>query len=324
MAEHGSPAAGEEVLVIGEAVMDLVRSRGEITRSPGGSPVNVALGLARLGLRTRLRTALAADDDGRVILDRLEASGVLVEPASISLPHTSTALAELDSHGAARYAFDVEWRVTEPIVTGAAQVVHAGSIALFLQPGATRVAAALSTRPAGVLLSIDPNVRPAIIGDRADARVALDRYVELADVVKLSDEDAAWLYPGESPGSVLDRLLDAGVSVAALTRGRDGAVIATPMHRVEVESLPVDVRDTVGAGDSFMAALLAGILRSDTPVGAFDQADLERIGTFAAAAAAVTVGRVGADLPTAADVASVRRASAIERCTTGSIGSVVW
>ncbi|MDQ0893522.1 carbohydrate kinase family protein [Agromyces ramosus] len=324
MAEHAPPSAGEEVLVIGEAVMDLVSSRGEITRSPGGSPVNVALGLARLGVRTRVRTALAADDDGRVVLDRLEASGVLVDPASISLPRTSTALAELDSHGAARYAFDVEWRVTEPIATGSARVVHAGSIALFLQPGAAHVTAALSTRPAGVLVSIDPNVRPAIIGDRADARLAFDRYVELADVVKLSDEDAAWLYPGEAPESVLDRLLGAGVSMAALTRGREGAVIATPMNRVVVESLPVDVRDTVGAGDSFMAALLAGLLRSDTPVDAVDEADLERIGTFAAAAAAVTVGRVGADLPSDADIALLRRTAAIERCTTGSIGTVVW
>jgi fructokinase len=259
-----------------------------------------------------------------VILGRLEASGVLVEPASVSLPRTSTALAELDTDGAARYAFDVEWRVTEPIVTGAVRLVHAGSIALFLQPGAAHIAAALGTRPPGVLVSIDPNVRPAIIGDRADARVAFDRYVELADVVKLSDEDAAWLYPGESPGWVLDRLLTAGVSLAALTRGGEGAVIATPMNRVEVESLPVDVRDTVGAGDSFMAALLAGVLRSETPVGAVDQDDLERIGSFAAAAAAVTVGRVGADLPTADDIARMRRSAAIERCTTGSIGSVVW
>lgn len=319
-----NPAAGEDVLVIGEAVMDLVSSRGGITRSPGGSPANVALGLARLGVRTRLRTALAADDDGRVILDRLEASGVLVEPASINLPRTSTALAELDTDGAARYAFDIEWRVTEPIATGAAMAVHAGSIALWLQPGATRVAAALSTRPAGVLVSIDPNIRPAIIGDPAAARVAFDRYVELADVVKLSDEDAAWLYPGESHGSVLDRLLGAGVSVAAMTLGREGAVIAAPTNRVVVESLAVDVRDTVGAGDSFMSALLAGILRSDAPLGAFDRADLERIGTFAAAAAAVTVCRVGADLPTDADIAHRRRAATIERCTTGSVGSVVW
>src|SRR5688500_176759 len=106
MAEHGPPV-GDEVLVIGEAVMDLVKSRGAITRSPGGSPVNVALGLARLGVRTRVRTALADDDDGRVILGRLEASGVLVEPASLSLPRTSTALAELDTDGAARYTFDV-------------------------------------------------------------------------------------------------------------------------------------------------------------------------------------------------------------------------
>lgn len=323
-ARAADPSASDEVLVIGEAVMDLVRARDELTRSPGGSPVNVALGLARLGVRTRLRTALAADDDGRAILDRLAASGVLVEPASMCLPRTSTALADLDAGGAAHYTFDVDWRVTEPIATETVCVVHAGSIALFLQPGAADVATALGSRPAGVLVSIDPNVRPAIIGDHAAARAAFDRHLQFADVVKLSDEDAAWLYPSESHASVLDRLLGAGVSLAAMTRGSEGAVIATPANQVDVESLPVEVRDTVGAGDSFMAALLAGLLRLTTPVGALDRADLERIGTFAAAAAAVTVGRVGADLPTAADIAYLRRTASIERCTTGSIGTVVW
>ena len=317
------PEADGGVLVIGEAVMDLVSTRRGVTRSPGGSPANVALGLGRLGVPTRLRTALAADNDGLAIRRRLEASGVLVEPASESLLRTPTALAVVDPTGAARYEFDLDWRLSEPIAFGTARVVHTGSIAVFLEPGASDVEAALAARPAGVLVSIDPNIRPAIIGDRDAARAAFERFLPMADIVKLSDEDAAWLYRGEPVESVLGRLLDAGVALAAVTLGGAGAVLATRMHVARVAALPVDVRDTVGAGDSFMAALLAELHRVPGPIYELGVEDLERLGSSAAAAAAVTVGRVGADLPVAADIARARRRAAIERCMTGSMGTVV-
>ncbi|GGI45854.1 fructokinase [Agromyces flavus] len=313
-------------LVIGEALMDLVDDGTSITRSPGGSPANVALGLARLGVETRLRTALGPDDDGRAILERLEGSGVGVDPESLSLERTSTALAVLDASGAAMYDFDIEWRLPSPVAADSAAVVHSGSIALFLEPGASVVADALASRPADVLVSLDPNIRPALLGERSEVRATFESLAATADLVKLSDEDAEWLYPGEPLGDVLDRLLDLGVALAAATRGGDGAILATRAARVEVESLPVQVRDTVGAGDTFMAALIAGVLQLDgrAALAELGEADLLRLGRFAATAAGVTVSRVGADLPTADEVARAQQAAAVDRGTTGAAGTVVW
>ncbi|MFE5670919.1 PfkB family carbohydrate kinase [Agromyces sp. NPDC056523] len=313
-------------LVIGEALMDLVDDGSSITRSPGGSPANVALGLARLGVATRLRTALAADDDGRAILSRLTDSAVSVDPESMSLDRTSTALAVLDGSGAAAYDFDIEWRLPEPVEVGSAAVVHSGSIALFLEPGAAAVGEVLAARPEGVLVSLDPNIRPSLIGERSAVRATFERLAATADVVKLSDEDAEWLYPGEPLAGVLDRLLELGVGLAAATRGGAGAVLATRAARVEVESLPVVVRDTVGAGDTFMAALIAGVLGRDrgTSLHELREADLLRLGRFAAAAAGVTVSRVGADLPTSDEVARAQQAAAVERSSNASAGTVIW
>jgi fructokinase len=313
-------------LVIGEALMDLVDDGRTITRSPGGSPANVALGLARLGVETRLRTALAADDDGRAILELLEGSGVAVGPASVCLDRTSTALAVLDSAGAAAYDFDIEWRVDAPVDVGSAAVVHSGSIALFLEPGAAVVGDVLASRSADVLVSLDPNIRPALLGEPPVVRATFERLAAMADLVKLSDEDAEWLYPHEPLGNVLDRLLDLGVALAAVTRGGAGAMLATRASRVEAESLPVRVQDTVGAGDTFMAALIAGVLKLDgsRPLRDLAEADLLRLGRFAAAAAGVTVSRVGADLPTGDEVVRAQQEAAVERCTTESAGTFIW
>ncbi|MBM7505919.1 carbohydrate kinase [Agromyces aurantiacus] len=320
------PEPRSGALVIGEALMDLVDDGRSITRSPGGSPANVALGLARLGVPTRLRTALADDDDGRAILARLTESGVAVDPESMCLDRTSTALAVLDGKGAAEYDFDIEWRVASPIHVGSAAVVHSGSIALFLEPGAEAVADALVARPEGVLVSLDPNIRPALLGEQTATRATFERLAAAADVVKLSDEDAAWLYPDESLAAVLDRLLELGVALAAVTRGGAGALLATRTTRVEVEPLSVRVRDTVGAGDTFMAALIAGVLNRDStePLLELREPDLLRLGRFAAAAAGVTVSRVGADLPTADEVARAQHAAAVDRCTTESAGTILW
>ncbi len=314
------------VLVIGEALMDLVDDGRSITRSPGGSPANVALGLARLGVETRLRTALGDDDDGRAILERLAASGVSVDRESICLERTSTALAVLDSSGAASYEFDIEWRLPAPVDLGSAAVVHSGSIALFLEPGATAVAEVLAGRPEGALVSLDPNIRPALLGEPARVRTVFERLVATSDLVKLSDEDAEWLYPGEPLTRVLDRLLELGVALAAVTRGGAGALLATRGSRVEVTAPRVVVRDTVGAGDSFMAALIAGVLQLDRrgPLHELGRADLLRLGGIAAAAAGVTVGRVGADLPTAEDVARAQRETEVERGAMGSADTVRW
>lgn len=290
----------EQVLVIGESLIDIVTREGAAAvESVGGSPANVALGLGRLGLPVRLRTALGDDVRGTRIAAHLAASGVEVDPESFAIERTSTATARISPRGDARYDFDIDWRLPRPIDLGRARIVHVGSIGCFIEPGATSVRDAVSGWADRALLTFDPNIRPTLTGGRDAALAVVDQLAALSDVVKLSDEDAAWLFPGASTDEVLDRFLSLGARIAAVTLGGEGAVLASASARVALSPRRVRVHDTVGAGDTFMASLVADLARGR--LGS-DSAALTASGERAVAAAAITVGRVGADLPTSSDV----------------------
>lgn len=293
-------------LVIGEALIDIVEAEGRPpTEHVGGSPANVALGIARLGTPVRLHSALARDRRGHTIARTLRASGAEVDARSWSLNSTSTARARLDATGSAEYAFDIEWSIPEPPLRRGASLVHVGSLGMFLDPGASAVRAFVKRLPAEVVVTVDPNIRPRLLPDREGAVQSALEIAQRADVLKLSDEDAAWLWPGTRPDDVVALLLEAGARVIALTCGSKGAELASAYGRVHVPAPHVEVVDTVGAGDSFMAALAAQLLGEH--VGAtrrqVDSATLTRLGSLAARAAAITVTRAGADLPTRDDLA---------------------
>jgi fructokinase len=144
-------------------------------------------------------------------------------------------------------------------------------------------------------LPFDPNVRSAIIGAHEVAFPRFEAMARLATVVKMSDEDAAWLYPGASPDEVLEAVLALGPRLAAITLGSEGAIIVNSGHRVFVPAVPVTAVDTIGAGDTFMSSLVHAVL--DGGSTGLDRPALERIGGDAVAAAALTVSRPGADLP---------------------------
>ena len=299
------------VLVIGEALVDIVEAtNGDVVETPGGSPLNVAVTLARLGIVTRLMTALGDDARADAIKGHLAQSGVVLTAGASQLARTSTAVARMRPDGSAAYEFDVEWSVGDDADVEGAAVVHAGSIALFLEPGAARVRCHLetaSTTP-GVLVTLDPNIRPSLLPSRDVVRPTFDALVPLAHVVKLSDEDASWLYPGRGEHEVLDLLLESGPSLAAITRGAQGCVLATtPGSYVELPAATSTVVDTIGAGDSFMGALVHRVLElglaRDLAAGhAPTPEDLLRIGTSAARVAGVTVSRRGANPPRLADL----------------------
>ena len=286
-------------LVIGEAIVDVFHRGAAVVRHPGGSPTNVAVGLSRLGHPVAELSYLGQDDDGTLLRDHLRAAGVREQPGALVAPASSVAEVTVDAAGDASYAFSVTWDAPTTIDWTGIDVVHAGSIALALEPGAGHVLALLRSRPASVLATIDPNVRPAFLPTE-DALARLTPFFELADLVKLSDEDAAVLYPGLAPDAVLDRLLDGGAGIAAITLGARGAILASAAGRVGVPADAPVVVDTVGAGDSFMAALISAVATA----GAWepDAAELLRFGRYAARAAAITVSRTGADLPTAAEL----------------------
>jgi fructokinase len=300
---------GVRILAVGEAIMDVVVGDGRDSAHPGGSPTNIAYGLARLGDDVSLLTSLADDDHGRAIVAHLEGAGVDVLSASLHATRTATATATIGADGSASYDFDVAWTIPDDAVVPAVGLVHTGSIGAFLEPGASAVEELLAAERPRAIITLDPNIRPALVGSHPDAVARFARLVAVADVVKLSDEDAGWLFPGSSLPDVAARLLEWGAACVAITRGADGALLASAAGSVSVPGIAVDVVDTIGAGDSFMSALIHSLVEfsgGDVAVvrsGAlFDLGALEALGGFAVRCAAVTCTRAGARPPALGEV----------------------
>lgn len=296
-------------LVVGEALIDEVIGRDSVSRHPGGSPANVALGLARLNVATRLHTAIGDDEGGRLIRRQLAASGAIVTAESETSAPTSRAIATVAEDGSATYEFSVSW---DPGSLGELldpRVIHTGSLGAFLQPGSALVRDIIGRgRAGGAMITFDPNVRPSLVPDPDASRTVFETFAFSSQLTKLSDEDAEFLYPGRPLDRVLDLLIDGGVAVAAITRGSRGAILASGSHRTEVPAVRTAVADTVGAGDSFMAALIWALAFAG---GRWDGGTIERnrlddIGRTAARAAAITVSRPGADLPLLSELAGAR------------------
>ena len=251
------------LLVVGEALVDIVVDReGEAAEHVGGSPANVAVGLARLDHPVDFATWLGRDDRGRRITDHLERHGVHVLPESFGSSPTSTAVATLDASGAASYDFDLHWDLPSFALPGGTGHVHTGSIATVLLPGADSVTEALAAVREQGTVSYDPNIRPSIMGDLDAVRRRVEELVALSDVVKASEDDLALLYAGRSTDEVLDHWLGLGALLAVVTLGGDGTayrVTGSP-DAARARTLAERVVDTVGAGDSFMAGLVSGLV----------------------------------------------------------------
>ncbi|MFB6828290.1 carbohydrate kinase family protein [Streptomyces hydrogenans] len=293
-------------LVIGECVADIVRGPGAAdVVHPGGSPANVAYGLARLGRPATLLTQLADDPSGRLIAAHLTGAGVRLAIGGVPA-RTPSAVVTLDGRGQAAYTFDIAWTLTAeepPATPEPVRHVHLGSIAAVTEPGAATVLALTGRLRPAATVSYDPNVRPALMGEHGPAVARVERCVALADLVKASDEDLAWLYPGEPVEAVAARWLALGPAVVLVTRGGDGALAVTREHTVAAGAPAVAVVDTVGAGDSFMSAVLDALAGRDRAALAALGADaLAGLLARAGAAAAVTVSRAGARPPDRAEL----------------------
>ncbi|MFB7588928.1 carbohydrate kinase [Streptomyces sp. NPDC056169] len=296
-------------LVIGECVADIVRApagSGAADRvHPGGSPANVAYGLARLGRDVTLLTQLADDPAGRLIAGHLTGAGVRIALGGTPA-RTPSAVVGLDERGRATYTFDIAWTLEAGAAAEAdasPSHVHIGSIAAVTAPGADTVLAETGRLRDRVTVSYDPNVRPELMGEHAEAVARVERCVALSDLVKASDEDLAWLHPGEDPLAVAARWLTLGPAVVLVTRGADGSFALTRHHAVAAGAPPVSVVDTVGAGDSFMSAVLDTLAGQDrAALGELSAEELARLLDRAGSAAAVTVSRAGAQPPDRAEL----------------------
>lgn len=299
------------ITVVGEALVDLTPGTcdgepGFVPR-PGGSPFNVAVGAARLGAPTAFVGALSHDAFGRRLAERLRDEGVDTTGAPRTDAPTTLAVVHLDDVGRASYDFYLEGTGAfgfdaDPVPAPAGtSVVHVscGAVTLDRDPAGGTLRRALRG-VGGALASFDPNIRPGFVADR-DAYVRLlEETVAGCDLVKVSDEDLDWCYPDEPPDAVARRWLDLGPTLVVVTGGPVGAV-AFGADRVEVPAPLVDVVDTVGAGDSFTAALLVWLHEQGATdratVGALDRGALSEALSVAVRAAAVTCTRRGADPP---------------------------
>ncbi|MCX3063034.1 carbohydrate kinase family protein [Streptomyces beihaiensis] len=310
-----APKQRPAVTVIGEALIDLVQldAPGDYRARPGGSPFNVAVGLARLDHRTRLMARLADNAFGRLLRDHAAAERVDLACSPRATEPTTLAVVSMDAQGRASYDFyqdgtsDWQWTGTETArVPDDTAVLHFGSVASWTRPGSEhihRAAERLGARGTA-LISYDPNVRPALLGDPERGRYAVERSVGVAHIVKASREDVEWLYPGTPIEEVATRWLELGPLLVVITDGPDGAhAFHTGAGRVSRPGRTVTVVDTVGAGDAFTSGLLSALLRrgrhtaralADAPAAVLAAAVDDAV-----LVSALTCERMGADPPTA-------------------------
>jgi fructokinase len=300
------------LLVVGESLVDELPAPQGTRRVPGGSPANVARGLARLGHPVVLRTCLGDDEAGRLVRESLTQDGVDVDTGppdagGRAAGATSRAVAVLDEHGRASYDLYVTWDPGPIVIPPAARWVHTGSLATVLAPGDREVARALEqAAQRGLPVSVDLNSRAPLPGPPAQVLGALKQLTSHATVVKASDDDLALLAPTRPWRTVARSLLRRGrTRLVVVTLGERGAWAGTDGDLGDVEVVvpapAVRLVDTVGAGDAFMAALIDGLVHAGGPPAARDPAVRELLTSLlsrACVAAAMCCERPGADPPT--------------------------
>jgi fructokinase len=305
------------IVVAGEALIDLIAvdHEGGYQAVVGGSPANVAVGLARLDHPTRLLARLSGDPFGQRIRAHLTANQVDLSLAVRANEPTSLAVATVDGDGVAAYAFylngtaDWQWTTGElPPLTQDVRAIHSGSLALAIPPGADVLERLLAA--ATMTVSIDLNLRPRIVGDAERERDRIERQLRLADLVKASEEDLSFAYPQQTVDEVARSWQAAGVSCAVVTLGSRGAYLLAPDGKAyEAPAQATTVVDTVGAGDAFTAGLLTAL----SDVDALGDRPAQRLAAVtpeqwwaildqANTVAALTCQRRGADPPTAAEL----------------------
>jgi fructokinase len=308
------------LLSCGDALIDFlpvasVDGRAAAVPVAGGSCLNIAVGMARLGAPAGFVGGISNDLFGRMIADHARASQVDLRYATRS-DHQTTLAFVRTVEGEPQYAFYDEatasrnWMYRRgSIAFDDVEAIHVGSTTLTNDSGAAEALAMVEDARGSIAISFDPNCRPNLISDKRRYVDQMDAFAAAADIVRMSDVDFEFLYGGSDHAGRAKSLLDAGASLVVVTRGINGA---QAWHKqagvVEVEAPTVEMVDTIGAGDSFQAALLFA-LRAIGRVGKLSLAqtnseELGRVLSFAAACAAFTCGRAGADPPRASDVGS--------------------
>ncbi|MEO3998485.1 carbohydrate kinase [Mesorhizobium sp. CAU 1732] len=300
------------ILCCGEALIDMLprtANTGETAFAPyvGGAVFNTAIALGRLGAPAAFFSGISDDLFGTQLKDALEASKVDLRHVRFSERPTTLAFVHL-TNGHATYTFYDEntagRMLTEadlPILDDNVQALHFSCISLIPEPCGATYEALMRREHVGRVMMLDPNIRPGFIRDKPSHIERMRRMIAMADIVKLSDEDLAWFGESGTHDEIAARWLGLGPKVVVLTHGAKGAVGYTKNTRIDVPARSVSVADTVGAGDTFNAGILASLhdggLLDKSKIASLGEQDLHAALDFAIGAAAVTVSRPGANPP---------------------------
>jgi fructokinase len=296
------------IVIGGEALVDLVDDDGSVRPVAGGGPFNTAIAFGRLGVPVGFLGVISRDAYGEMLAQQLIAAGVDTSLVRWSDAPTAHAVVHRQGDGSNDYTFNLDGTALVELAPGdlpmlphEAWAVYVGTLSLAVDPPAAAYEALVDREAGRRMIILDPNVRQPIFGDAVRYRRRFERLAEHADLVKLSEDDAAWIYPDRSVEGVVKLILGFGPRVVALTRGKNGAVASSGNGIVDVPGIPLTVVDTVGAGDSFGAAFVAALVDA----GAFgpdatrpaDEEALTRAVSYAVAASAITCTRTGAVPP---------------------------
>lgn len=299
-------------LLCGEALMDMLpRNLADGSEAylpvPGGAMYNTAIALGRLGEETGFFSGVSSDMFGQQLVEHLEESGVSTDYCVRSANPTTLAFVKL-TDGMAKYSFMDEnsagRMLTEdaiPAFPDTVHTFHVGAISLVQEPCGSTFEALMGRVHEVAVISLDPNIRPSFITDEAAYRQRLNHMIAMSDIVKVSEEDLEWLAPNDRFEQVARRWIEGGAAIVTLTMGADGTRCITPSMDIQVPVTPVEVVDTVGAGDTFNAGFLAGLRSSGVltkrQLKTIDRDGLRSAMEYGSKVAAYTVGQVGANPP---------------------------
>ena len=293
----------DQVWVVGEVLIDLIPDRDQHLVVVGGGPANTAKVLANLGVKTYFIDGISNDKYGQTAKAELISANVLLDYAQYSNKPTCTAKITLSKSGSASYEFEIEDTATFDFSDQwlpdpqrlKPSLLHIGTLATVIEPGASVLFEWAKSVAQVAPIVFDPNIRPAVLGDRNEYLKKVEKWVAISSAVKVSDEDLKWLYPSKAINEVLSRWLEFGVQLVVLTLGDKGITAHRMNEQVSVDAVKVKVADTVGAGDTVGAVLVEAMVENglDRLTGEVLKNMLNR----AAKAAAITVSRTGANPP---------------------------
>jgi fructokinase len=298
----------DEVWVAGEVLIDLIPNADQYQAVVGGGPANTAKALAKLGVKTYFIDGISNDEYGQIAKAELISSNVLLDYAQYSNKPTCTAKVKLSESRSATYEFVIEDTATFDFSdqwlpdpqNSKPSLLHIGTLAAVIEPGASVLFGWAQSVIQVAPIVFDPNIRPAVLGNRDEYVKKVEKWVAISSAVKVSDEDLNWLYPGKAIHEIVNKWLEEGVELVLVTLGDKGITAYLENEHISVGAVKVVVADTVGAGDTVGAVLVEAIVKNglDKLTGEVLKTMLNR----AVKAAAITVSRTGANPPSKEEI----------------------